>query len=335
MFAGEIASDVLIGLLGAGLAAAVARGVRWYRNWRLKRRYPVSGRYISYFDDEKDGKPFIVTSETEIRQNGLLFRGVNNVEGGKSWELQGRIIREGYLSGAYLAESPYDPGNGTFFLKIDGNDLDGLWSGYDSVNRSITGGRYWFKRIMPVQVVDYEERNCAAALSIADEVLGAGYLNDLSDGDGFHDTRTILAKDGDRVVGFCTFRVEPEGFLDSSPKYRKVRFSPDLRAADRRGVLGHIRIVGVPKEAQGRGIGSALVEEAERRLLELGATAILVFGWTSPDGTHIGGILDRLGYVRTDSVDNFWTEESLEAGYDCAVCGNPCNCQVIVFKKAP
>jgi GNAT superfamily N-acetyltransferase len=329
-----LVKDIVIGLLGAAIAAIFQRLLMKLRETGLNRRYPVAGRYISYFEDESAGQKFVVKSEAMIHQSGLAFKAVNNIEGGKSWNLEGRIIQKRYLAGAYIAESPYDPGNGTFFLKIDGIDLDGLWSGYDSVSSSITGGRYWFRRIMKMKVVEYQDRYRTSALSIADAVLGAGYLNDLSDGDGFHDVKTILAMESDRVVGFASYSVEKEGYLTSSEKYQKVKFAPEIRSSDKRGLLGHIRIVAVDPAVQGRGIGSALIEQAESELKKLGAQSILVFGWTSPAGTHIGGILARLNYIQMDKVSGFWKEESQRLGYSCAICGNPCVCDVIVFKKA-
>ena len=330
----ELLQNIAIGLIGAAIAGLFVNISSKYKKRQLRKKHPIHGNYISYFEDELDGKEFVATSLTKITQSGLNFRGVNEVPNGKSWTLEGRIVDNGYISGVYLADSPHDPGNGTFFLKVDGDDLDGLWSGYDSVNHSITGGRYWFRRVKKVKVVDYLDRFQAKALSIADDVLGAGYLNDLNDGEGLHEVKTKLAVVNGEVAGFITYNLEPPGFLASSPKYEKAKFSTDLRSADKRSKMGHIRIVGVDQNTQGRGVGTMLIAAAEKHLIQLGAETILVFGWTSPKGTHIGGVIEKLGYDEIEEVSNFWTEESQQLNYECAVCGTPCVCSVKIFKKS-
>lgn len=234
----DIWENIYVGLVGAGLSALLIKALSLYRELRLKRKYPIAGSYVSWFEDEVEGRQFIARSKVDIAQRGLSVVGKNYIEGGKTWNLEGQISELGYVSGIYFADLPYDPGNGTFFLKIDGVDLDGLWSGYDSVNRSLQGGKYWFRRTPKMQIVNVSDKYRSAALSIADQTLGAGYLNDLADGDGLHQAGSIIAVVDDSVLGFATFSVEAQGYLQSSEKLARVKFPVDLRSSDKAGLLG-------------------------------------------------------------------------------------------------
>src|SRR5690606_7250923 len=146
-------------------------------------------------------------------------------------------------------------------------------------------------------------------LRMADIGLGSGYLTAVPSGeDG---VRTTVAVAGDDVVGFCIHATEPPGWLRSPPKNRRIHMPNKVVELDDAGRLGTIRTVVVDPAYRGRGIASTLVAEAERRLTDSGVSVIASTGWTTADGTHIGGVLTRLGYWEMPRVEGFWTDESI------------------------
>ncbi|MDR1034123.1 MAG: hypothetical protein LBL41_05095 [Bifidobacteriaceae bacterium] len=70
---------------------------------------------------------------------------IDNIENSLDWKLSGTLTKEGYFSGIYSAISPWDHGNGYFFLTIGGDKvMRGMWSGYDRKNDQVSSGKYKF-----------------------------------------------------------------------------------------------------------------------------------------------------------------------------------------------
>jgi len=55
--------------------------------------------------------------------------------------------------------------------------------------------------------------------------------------------------------------------------------------------------------------------------------------WKS-DTTHVGSILDRYAYIALKEVPQYWTTDSVNNQYQCAVCGAPpCECTGVIYAK--
>lgn len=114
-------------------------------------------------------------------------------------------------------------------------------------------------------------------------VRDEGYLEriaDLSD----RATRTVIlvALEDGAIVGSLTLELD-----------RRVNPDDDPLEAHR----AHIRMLGVAPEAQGRGIGRALMREAEHSALEAGKTEMTLH--TTAAMTSAQAMYDALGYERT------------------------------------
>lgn len=94
---------------------------------------------------------------------------------------------------------------------------------------------------------------------------------------------------------------------------------------------GSLEALAVEPGARHRGVGTALVVESERWLLEAGARAVLVVGWDSGRPDSSLPLLRRLGYEESNRVERFYEEESRRAGWRCPVDGFPCRCPAILF----
>lgn len=118
----------------------------------------------------------------------------------------------------------------------------------------------------------------------------------------------IAEEPGPGIVGFVIARLEVERELSRRAFFR----SPKAR-------VGHIVTLDVHPDWQGRGIGSLLLQEAERRLRRAGARAILLE--TAVDNArairfyqkHGYAVLARLKGYYLGETDAFLMRKSVEA----------------------
>lgn len=111
------------------------------------------------------------------------------------------------------------------------------------------------------------------------------------------------------------------------------RFGEAARLAFAAGMVGSLEALAVAPEARRRGLGSALVREAEAWLQAAGAAAVVVVGWDSGRPGSSLPMLRRLGYEESERVDEFYAEESERGGWTCPVDGRPCRCGAVLFVK--
>ena len=138
----------------------------------------------------------------QLTQKGKEIKGTTKMDS-RIWILEGEISDSGYIYGIYYAESIHDKGVGNFFLEFtnDGN-LEGLWSGYDSINKKIVSGRYLFKKIPRIVISKVSEKSLPTILHIADKQLGNDYIN----ANDFmqDDFLKFQASIDNKIVGFIT-----------------------------------------------------------------------------------------------------------------------------------
>lgn len=360
-----------------GIGAALLVGVGSWAKDRaydryLERRYPVAGEYITKFEDEEDGEREVVTAPATLEQSGRSVRGRTTMVGDdREWVLSGQLSTDGYLNGVYYARDPHDRGIGNFFLYIDHDkNMEGLWSGYDEVNKRISSGKYTFTSTLDAfEVGALDPGSIPAVVDIADRELGKGYLDpDLigrsTDDDGPYFTRvatvdarfgsdesiadrlaerlldespvaaeTVPGFDGfdSKVVGFCL------GAVFTLPELREyLRIDGDdvpsgVAHAERIGV---VRTIAVHDEFESQGIGTRLVGDCVSECLSRGATALCSVGWREDGRVNIGGIMDHFGFQRAGEYEEYWREESVEEGYRCDSCGEPpCTCSAVLFTR--
>lgn len=111
----------------------------------------------------------------------------------------------------------------------------------------------------------------------------------------------------------------------------------DVLYADNLGTLGVLKTVAVDPSLQGRGVGTALIKEGEKRLSKVGASLIVVPAWERADGNlNIGGVLEHLGYTSSAKIEYFWKQDCDAGSFVCperTKC-KECVCHVILFRKA-
>lgn len=328
----RLANEVLTGLIGGMIVALTGIGYTYVKRRSIERRYPISGRYLSFFEDVDEGKKKVVRSESVVRQKGKAVSVVTATPSGRSWTLEGTILPGGHISGVYSADATYDEGVGSFYLKIDHNRLDGMWNGYDHVNRTTGGGRYWFRRKLNPVIADSTARDVNAILHIATEAFGIGYLpsgNLQSDDRHF----CIAAKVDGEVVGFCIGYKLEQGNLTQFMRMNAKTIPADVRYADENNCLGTIKTIAVRRSFRGYGIGAELVRAAELRLVERGVTCVLVPAWMRSGDVFLDGILTDHDYSRWTENPVFWKSQCEAREFECVAYNGKCVCGVAFYRK--
>lgn len=97
--------------------------------------------------------------------------------------------------------------------------------------------------------------------------------------------------------------------------------------------IGLIKSVAVRPEYRHRGIGTKLTIQSMIRLKKMSCDFFLAVSWISnrPDSSQ--GMFEKLGFENMLNIPNYWTQDSIEKGYSCPNCGNPCHCTASFYLR--
>jgi ribosomal protein S18 acetylase RimI-like enzyme len=95
--------------------------------------------------------------------------------------------------------------------------------------------------------------------------------------------------------------------------------------------VGCVQTLVVDPRYRRSGGGSVLAGRLLALLRADGYATNLLFAWASGSGSTADGIAKRLGFECLGTLEEYWREDSVERGYNCPVCGNPCLCDVNVW----
>jgi len=326
-FVNTLFEDLIVAALGGFIVFVVTKAVNRYKRWKLEKKYPISGEYLSSFEDEVNGNKTVIKAPVKLAQNGLHVDGVTELDG-RAWLLKGELSTDGYIHGIYHAESVHDRGVGNFFLEITiEGDMYGLWSGYDSTNKKIQSGKYSFIKIPEILISKLKAKQIPSVLRIAEKQLGEAYINveDLKSEENIAFVATISG----RVVGFCTAKND---FISNI--YKKIPQLADKKLKQLEVVnnVGLISSIATDPEFTGHGVGDKLLGTCLKELKESGSDTLLMTGWKSDNGVHIGSLAKKYGFNEILEIPNFWYEDSMTHGYRCPSCGEPpCECSAVVL----
>lgn len=164
--------------------------------------------------------------------------------------------------------------------------------------------------------------------------LGEDYLDE----DDFKDA---LVDEGQ----FCNVAVmdgKPVGFaicqVFGPEKEKEMLHLPEGPEKDR--VLSMSRIglldsVSVDSSAKGHGIGTVMCERCVEDMKDMGCGMVCAMAWKSVHGTtNIGGILKRMDLEETIEIQGYWnTMVDSPEGHHCPICGAPCKCYGVFWRK--
>lgn len=110
--------NIFIGLLGAAIVSFLTYSIEFIKNKKIERKFPLSGNYITKYEDLANGERVVTTALANLKQRGNKVKGKTWFEG-RTWILEGTVIIEtGNIYGVYYSESPWDKSIGEFFLPL-------------------------------------------------------------------------------------------------------------------------------------------------------------------------------------------------------------------------
>jgi len=326
--------DVVAGVIGGIIVALIGWGLTLAKQFYEKKKFPIEGEYLTYFEDIEDGKLVTVTSVTHIKQKGSRIIGNNVLPDGRSWTIDGNIVGTGHVAGVYSADATYDDGVGSFYLKINGDNLDGMWSGYDNENKTTASGRYFFKKKARIKISEAQESDIPSILNLSIPLFGEGYVKDVSDYINNQGGVAFVARENDKVVGYALAKSCEKNDL-TSIFATDEKISVDIKHADKDGSLGLIKTIGVSPLRQGHGIGEALFKETESRLKEKGVKIVVVPGWVDNGKTNVEGLMKHFDYSPFMSDPEYWKARCEKEEFQCPnKKGTACVCGIVFFKKS-
>lgn len=335
----DLTSSLLLGAIGALLTFIIGVTVRAYRQRRLRRSYPIAGDFVTEYDDIEGNDIVRRKAMSSLLQKGRTVTGTTTeLDTGRSWQLQGTLNPGGFIFGFYHADDPHDRGSGTFFLEIDGHtgDLHGLWSGYDSVNRKVSSGRYLFFRCPDVMIREVRPHHASRVVALLGEALGERYIeiDDIMNSISDPDRVCFVAIVGSEIAGAATASVFSTDELPAQFPVDKREHVQALSMLRYHARIGHLEAVAVSPRFRGRGIATMLVDARLKWFATKTATGVMSFGWQSADGCHIRGVLESFDFREHGVVPDFWTESSKLNHYMCPACGSDCHCSAVIYARA-
>ena len=336
----EVPYNVLVGLIGAGLLSALTFLLQIVKDALVRRKFPLAGKYISKFEDYENGKLVVTKALVDLRQRGRNLSGtVGLLDDSRTWSMEGRIHGDGRVSGSYRADDPHDSGLGAFFLESQDSGLEGMWSGYDSQNKSVTAGRWSFQRIEKQTVEKTTRSDVGKVTALLGSALGIRYLtrNDVT---AYLDNKdstvvSLKSKENGAPVGAAIATLlhgitSLEGLVPRDQMESVKRLLPELDF----NRVSYLKSLAVSPKNQGLGGATALVRALIDWSSELSATMVFAIGWKDHNGCHIQGVLEGLEFEVRGEIENFWHADSEEQGYDCPTCGQPCTCSAVLFSRS-
>ena len=294
----------------------------------------LTGKFMTVYEDYDNGEIVLRSAPAVIRQTRSKITGTTTFGDEREWALKARIFDKTRIAGIYTATDRYDNGIGTFFLEIkNSNRMEGYWAGYDSVNQRLTYGSYTFTRIFTEYAVsEIRQKDYPAVCSLADQQLGAGYVS-IETLRRIHDSESadhcLVARHAatGAVIAFCIYKVITPEKAEELCRGKKTTFSAFGNK------IGYLATIAVSEKYRGNGIASRLIGEVHERFAHENINYIISTAWKHAGKINIGNVLERSGYHFVLEVPDYWYEDSVQKGFSCPQCGNPCHCACVIFEK--
>jgi diaminopimelate decarboxylase len=196
----------------------------------------------------------------------------------------------------------------------------------------VSGTKYFIFHISQLySVIFLEEAHIEAVMRVSIARFGTDFLSE-AELRTYLDSTThfcqVFLQDGE-VLGFSLMEVGDCEQIARRMKGQADWFLRHFAAYER---LAYRSLTAVAKEAEGRGVATALVREG-LAFLATRAEVVVCDAWKS-DHTHIGGVLERNGYALIKEVPDYWAADSQAVGYTCCYCGAPpCRCTAVIYAK--
>lgn len=293
----------------------------------------LSGDYLTLYEDNDDGRKVVIKAPAHLRVRWNHISGTTNF-GTQSWTINAQLYKRKRIAGVYYARNVLDEGFGTFYLEVKSPSiLEGFWCGYDNKSHQISSGKYLFKKIyqdysiVPMKVEDFGQ-----VIKIADSQLGKDYvtpemLNNMLGNDSSMKCHVVVDNKKNKVIGFYIYDVIDYDHVLEITKGAPIR---ELMYTTR---IGYLKTIAIDKTYAGYGIASSVVKYCIETENKRGINAFISPAWKHGGKINIENVLIQNGFVRNKEIANYWYDASVEEGFMCPQCGNPCHCSCVIFIK--
>lgn len=166
-------------------------------------------------------------------------------------------------------------------------------------------------------------------LQISDVQLGKNYLTSAYLYKSLeHKNEAIhIVTSHNRVLGFLHYeRVIENDFV--STYLTQCKSVDDI--SDK--IVVNIKHAAIHPDFSGKGIGNSLFSYVLNEVIEP-SLRVYSLAWSSKDEVFVAPILVRNGFKPVCKIHSYWYKESVNKKYQCPICGNPCSCDAVVFRK--
>lgn len=185
------------------------------------------------------------------------------------------------------------------------------------------------RKISNAIVSNVSSKQIPSVLSIAEKQLGVAYI-DVDDLENEGNVSLAATVSG-VVAGFCTGKRMPVyDVYQTIPQLEQKR----LKQFEVVKEVGIVSSIATDPHMTGHGIGDKLIASCVDGLEKQGLSTLIMTGWKTDKGVHIGSLAKKHGFKEILEIDKFWYEDSKTNNYRCPTCGEPpCCCSAVVFIK--
>ncbi|VTU29448.1 Acetyltransferase (GNAT) family protein [Variovorax sp. PBL-H6] len=341
-------AKVLSALIIVGAAV-----LRWFTNWRRRRRDPVAGKYFAAFGHSSG--PEVTKSVLAVNQTGYAIDGKNAMlDKSRTWTLKGRL-KGGVVQGTYdekvdgrrlssggfvLARGPGLPSQlapdlgenlGTSLRR---EDFFGGWIGQDADGHGkVNHGYYLWRRNAPVNVKSASKFPwCRNRLHDASDVLRDGlgtyiqYSELLKRVESNERIWVEVAYLKRKPVGAIVFSIGAGDDIGAGIKSKKAK-----KALEGRPNVGFLEHLAVTKAYRGTGIASTLLTRAIETFDKSNCGARVAVSWLPqrPGAQTSLGLLKAFKFEEIERIPKYWADAPSREDY-CPECAGQCQCDAAI-----
>ncbi len=171
-------------------------------------------------------------------------------------------------------------------------------------------------------IVDAKTEDFPQLISIANIELGDDYMQTLYN--SISSFLRIAINEDSKVWGFCYLYMKKFSIIQEELGLPEPFCDPEE-------LVGSLKTVAVLGKVQGSGIGSSLVKDALNHFQSNGIHNVFCTAWNSKHMDHFSRILRQYQFKVLTRINNYWHMDSIQKGYQCPECGNPCNCSATIY----
>lgn len=168
-------------------------------------------------------------------------------------------------------------------------------------------------------------------LEISTEVFGPNYLKQSHI--FFESERsTCIVEESDQIIAFGFARLLNQE--DFEVLFKNHIVPEDLILANKQDKLGIIKTLGVKQQFQGKGYGSKIIQELQKRIISKGARRIIVPAWRQKDTINVGKIMMKANYKPFLEIKDMWKKDCDSEKFKCPARSVSCMCSLIYFENS-